>query len=190
MKNRAFTLIELLVVVLIIGILAAIALPQYSKAVQRARLAEFAMVVKTAEQAMDAYLLANGGFPSDVVYFTGKNDSGRLDITLPGTRSTTTAKNYLKIGGYDVGCTSLFCGISLVTSYNADGSTGNNWLNGETITVARLHGQDPTWYLIRVPVDEKTRKTVCQWWTGPIKDDTEEHASLNAKTACAAVGVN
>ena len=46
MKNKAFTLIELLVVVLIIGILAAIALPKYEKAVEKSRAAEAVQILK------------------------------------------------------------------------------------------------------------------------------------------------
>ena len=61
MKNtQAFTLIELLVVVLIIGILAAVALPQYQKAVEKSRFAAFIPLVKAVANAKSEYYLATG----------------------------------------------------------------------------------------------------------------------------------
>ena len=61
MQNKqAFTLIELLVVVLIIGILAAIALPQYQKAVVKARFAEAFINLKNIGEAVKLCELENG----------------------------------------------------------------------------------------------------------------------------------
>ena len=55
-----FTLIELLVVVLIIGILAAIALPHYERAVEKSRVAEALFNAKIIQEQVDLYLLENG----------------------------------------------------------------------------------------------------------------------------------
>ncbi|MGN0023935.1 MAG: type IV pilin protein [Candidatus Avelusimicrobium sp.] len=61
---QGFTLIELLVVVLIIGILSSVALPQYQKAVNKARLAEVRTTLKAINDACQVAELENGTPPS------------------------------------------------------------------------------------------------------------------------------
>lgn len=61
MKN-GFTLIELLVAILIIGVLAAVALPQYQKAVEKSRAAEMLVLERQFVAGGENYLLHNGHF--------------------------------------------------------------------------------------------------------------------------------
>ncbi len=63
-RTKGFTLIELLVVVLIIGILASIAFPQYQKAVERSKAKQALTVLNAYYQAYQAYYMAEGTVPT------------------------------------------------------------------------------------------------------------------------------
>ena len=73
MSKTAFTLIELLVVVLIIGILAAIALPQYRISVEKSRAAEVLIQARHLAEAEELYYMANGSYTTDWADLGEKN---------------------------------------------------------------------------------------------------------------------
>lgn len=98
-NNNAFTLIELLVVVLIIGILAGVALPQYQKAVTKTRYATLMHLTESIYEAEQVYHMANGTY----------GDFDVLDVDIPHNSSSAPTRR--QING------DVFCTIELSTQY-------------------------------------------------------------------------
>ena len=126
--NKAFTLIELLVVVLIIGILSAIALPQYTKAVEKSRMAEALQIAAGIRTGVDVYVLANGYESVELVGNGTTNGSGLLDIDAESGLNCTHDDQ-------DFCCSKHFCFDSYCTTSNcyvtASRRQNGNWNNEE-----------------------------------------------------------
>jgi prepilin-type N-terminal cleavage/methylation domain-containing protein len=91
MKRKGFTLLELLIVVIIVGILAAIAVPQFFRVAERARSTELVNVLGSIRSAQMRYYSEHATFTDnvdtldvDIPDGTAKYYDGHTAITLPG----------------------------------------------------------------------------------------------------------
>ena len=106
-NRRGFTLIELLIVVVIIGILAAIAIPKFANTKEKAYLAAMKSDLRNLATTEETYASDNNGYYGDEVQVDFTGSAGvTLDVTPDGgtgwgaiaTHASTTKKCYIFIG--------------------------------------------------------------------------------------------
>ena len=135
MKNKGFTLIELLVVVLIIGILASIALPQYRTAVEKSKSAEALMNIGMMKKQIEFYIMANG-LPDNGVFLDDvanvELSGGEWDEDHNYTTQNFVYGPSINGGGgsmeiYRINDSYAILCTQYETGYNSDTTTNDGW---------------------------------------------------------------
>ena len=103
--SRGFTLIELIIVVVIIGILASVGVPRYSKVMKKAKVAEADSVLGAMRGAEIRYYAEHGSYTATTT---------NLDIAIP---------------------TSIYFNYTFVVNTETATATGKNTMRGVTVTL-------------------------------------------------------
>ena len=163
LKRKGFTLIELLVVVLIIGILAAIAFPQYQVAVLKTRYTQLMVMADAIRRAQDAYYLATGKYALKI------ND---LDITVP-------ADCRVSEGGGTVYCPKFVCVVNDRWPYAETYGNAYCYIPRPEypLTYFIWHMRDKPERLCLAGLNDETAKKVCISMGGRFRAEGEQRIS-------------
>jgi prepilin-type N-terminal cleavage/methylation domain-containing protein len=104
-KSKGFTLIELLVVVAIVGILAAIAIPQFAAYRARGFNARVEADARNAATAEEAYFVDFNTYSSTCTALPGLVQSSGVVMTCTGAASTFTIRTTHPSMSFTSGCT-------------------------------------------------------------------------------------
>ncbi len=179
MNKKGFTLVELLVVVLIIGILAAMALPAYFKSVERSRMAEADTLLASISQAQQRRWMKTGSYSK---LFSG------LDVSpTSGAVATFCTKGTDIAAAQNASGTIAGCGNGFAVVLE---QTNSGTLNTAKVTAYRANNTQYTYSLDRIYQDNKVTchaisaedKAICAEYCGIDTMETNDCCNSGTET--------